>query len=96
MKDRFGKKTSAAERFQHRWLEQDGIWIDPTATQYKGKQWPIEKLQEEGLLDAVDSGLFTEDEHKRFREWLDGLMEEGPDGMTKWNKHKKGGMWWKQ
>jgi hypothetical protein len=61
----------AEQRLLHSWYEYFGQILDVTAKQYiRPGVWTREELARAGLLDAVESGIFTPEQHRRFLERL--------------------------
>ena len=73
-------RPHAGTNFYHESYSYQGKVIDPTAAQYvkpaKAGVWTEAELQQAGLKEAVETGVFTPEQHVKF---LEGLQRRWPD-----------------
>lgn len=64
---RGAKRRFAGDRLLHEVYEHQGTVYDVTAKQYlRPGVWTQEELAQAGLTEAVESGMFTPEQHKTF------------------------------
>ena len=69
------KRRFAGDRLLHEVYEHQGLVYDVTAKQYvRPGVWTPEDLAEAGLTDAVESGVFTPEQHRIFMTKLNQLL----------------------
>jgi hypothetical protein len=69
------KRRFAGDRLLHEVYDRQGVVYDVTARQYvRPDVWTEEELAEAGLTDAVESGVFTSEQHRLFMDKLNRLF----------------------